>query len=308
MRARTVFVVLALLCALGVVFAIVVNLQAPPTSAAIPVHPPTVIAANAPIPVGTLIKPQDLTFITAPADVLPGTTFDRIWAQKPEDQPALDGKAFGEVIGAVTRHRIEAGAVVYRDAVVKPGDSGFLAAVLKPNMRAVTVGVNVVSGAGGLIYPGDHVDLLLTQLFKDPQISMKKGTVTETIAQDLRVLAIDQTVQASPPPNGEGRVARTVTLEVSPTYAQKITDAVRLGELSLTIRSLEAPTPADGTASAADSAAGSDSSNSSVLKPEDSASVSPTVVEIANEIDKSKQKPPVIVIMKGDSRVEQSVH
>jgi len=301
MRARTLFVVLALLCALGVVFAIVVNLQAPPSSAAIPVHPPTVIAANAPIPVGTLIKPQDLTFVPAPADVLPGTTFDRVWAQKPEDQPAADAKTDSEVIGAVTRHRIEAGAVVYRDAVVKPGDSGFLAAVLKPNMRAVTVGVNVVSGAGGLIYPGDHVDLLLTQTFKDPQISIKKNTSTETIAQNLRVLAIDQTVQASPPPNGEGRVARTVTLEVSPTYAQKITDAVRLGELSLTIRSLDAP--ADGSGPD-----GSTQADASFPKPEDSGSVSPIVDQIATELDKAKQKAPVIVIMKGDKREEQSVH
>jgi pilus assembly protein CpaB len=306
MRARSLFIVLALLCAVVVVIVIVMNLQAPPTSAAIPVHPPTVIAANGPIPVGTLIKPQDLAFVTAPADVLPGTTFDRVWAAKPEEQPAADAKTDAEVIGAVTRHRIEAGAVIYRDAVVKPGDSGFLAAVLKPNMRAVTVGVNVVSGAGGLIYPGDHVDLLLTQTFKDPEVSIKQNTVTETIAQNLRVLAIDQTVQASPPPNGEGRVARTVTLEVSPTYAQKITDAVRLGELSLTIRSLEAVVQADG--STTESATQSDASNGSVLKPEDSGSVSPTVVEIANQIDKSKQKPPVIVIMKGEKREEQSVH
>lgn len=264
MRARTVLIVLALLCGVAVVTIGLFSVQAPPSQQQAPAHPHMVVAAVGAIPVGTLIKPQDVTIGPAPADAAPGTTFDRNWTDRPEDQAGADGKLTNEVVGSVTRHRIDAGAAIYRDAVVKPGDSGFLAAVLKPGMRAVTVGVDVVSGAGGLIYPGDHVDLLLTQSFQQNdanQVAMTKRSVTETVAENLRVLAIDQTVQAAPPPTGEGRVARTVTLEVDPRAAEKITVASRMGTLSLTIRSLDENGQPSGTAPA-DAAAPTDAAAS----------------------------------------------
>ena len=68
-----------------------------------------------------------------------------------------------EMVGAVVRSRIAAGEPITDGAVVKPGDRGFLAAVLSPGMRAVSVPVNATSSHSGLIFPGDRVDLILTQ-------------------------------------------------------------------------------------------------------------------------------------------------
>ena len=47
--------------------------------------------------------------------------------------------------------------------IMRPGDHGFLAAVLTPGRRATSIGVDAVSGTAGLIWPGDHVDVILTQ-------------------------------------------------------------------------------------------------------------------------------------------------
>ena len=68
-----------------------------------------------------------------------------------------------ELFGAMVRRNLATGDVVLSADALNPGDRGFLAAVLGPGMRAVTVGVDAVSGLAGLIWPGDRVDLILTQ-------------------------------------------------------------------------------------------------------------------------------------------------
>jgi len=137
---------------------------------------------------------------------------------------------------------VPAGTVIVNDNVIRAGDRDFLVAVLQPNMRAISVAVNAVSGAAGLIYPGDRVDVMLTQSFTSGDFPLAKRAVGETIVEDLRVLAIDQRVQGKPDNSmtGDGRIARTVTLEASPNQAQKITVATELGRISLSLRSLNA--------------------------------------------------------------------
>src|SRR5579862_91661 len=244
MRGRTIFMVLALVCVVVVVIVAVLGLNAPPPSTRVAEHPANSIAASGPIPVGTLIKPQDLTWVPKPADALSGTTFDRFWADNDADQGAADARSFNEVAGAVARRRIEKGDVITKSAIVKPGDSGFLAAVLKPGMRAITVAVTVVTGTAGLIYPGDHVDIILTQNFSGVTgPAMGKKTAGETIAEDVRVLAIDQQLQVKTDPNAggsPGKVAATVTMEVTQDQAEHVAVAQGLGSLSLIIRSLDA--------------------------------------------------------------------
>lgn len=243
MRGRTILVVLALVCVVVVVIVAVLGLNAPAPTTKAAEHPANSIAAAGPIPVGTLIKPQDLTWVPKPMDALAGTTFDRFWADNDADQGAADARSFNEVAGAVARRRIEQGDVITKAAIVKPGDSGFLAAVLKPGMRAITVAVTVVTGTAGLIYPGDHVDIILTQAFSGvtgPEVGKKSAS--ETIAEDVRVLAIDQQLQVKTDPNAggaPGKVAATVTLEVTQDQAEHVAVAQGLGSLSLIIRSLD---------------------------------------------------------------------
>ena len=91
---------------------------------------------------------------------------------------------------------------------MRPGDHGFLAAVLKQGMRAVTVGVDAVSGTAGLIWPGDRVDVILTQSMDDPKLPPGRRVAAETVLQDARVIAIDQVlVQGGVPdaPDTAGR-------------------------------------------------------------------------------------------------------
>jgi pilus assembly protein CpaB len=152
-----------------------------------------------------------------------------------EGQPDSDPK---KLIGTVVRYPITAGQPVTRGSLVGPGDRGFLAAALGPGMRAITVPVNVNAGVAGFVFPGDHVDLVLTQQVQGggdgPPLK-----VAETIIRNLRVLATDQRISGK---DDEGKtVVKTfsnVTLEVTPRIAEKIAVAQSLGSLSLSLRSI----------------------------------------------------------------------
>ncbi len=137
--------------------------------------------------------------------------------------------------GAVVRQHIAAGAPVTLGQVIKPGDRGFLAAVLNPGMRAVSVPVTATSGIAGLVFPGDRVDLVLTHAIRDPHSSAPPRNASETVLTDLRVLAVDQTTDDK---DGKPVLARTVTFEVTPHQAEMVEVASELGKIALSLRSL----------------------------------------------------------------------
>ena len=97
------------------------------------------------------------------------------------------------VMGSMVRRAFSPGDVVTTAEILRPGDHGFLSAVLRPGFRAVTVAVDAISGTAGLIWPGDHVDLILTQQMDD-QVANTPGRriAAETVQRDVRVIAIDQ--------------------------------------------------------------------------------------------------------------------
>jgi pilus assembly protein CpaB len=108
------------------------------------------------------------------------------------------------------------------------------------------VGVDAVTGAAGLIWPGDQVDLILTQEMDAASAPLSRRVVGETVLTNVRVIAVDQhfTQGASAGlmttgGNNQRTVARTVTLEVQPDQAERVAVAERLGRLSLAIRSME---------------------------------------------------------------------
>jgi pilus assembly protein CpaB len=142
--------------------------------------------------------------------------------------------------GAMVRRSLAANEPIMAGDVLSPGDRGFLAAVLGAGMRGVTVAVDPVSGTAGLIWPGDRVDLLLTQAIDEKEQPLDRRIVGETVLSNVRVIAVDQqliqggqgsNVNAGTTPN------RTVTLEASPYDAERIMVAARLGKLSLVVRS-----------------------------------------------------------------------
>ena len=110
-----------------------------------------VLVADVNLPAGTFVKPQHLRWQRWPTDDVP-------------DSYVLKSvRSNEEMIGAVVRSRIAIGEPITDGAVVKPGERGFLAAVLSPGMRAVSVPINPTSSHSGLIFPGDRVNLILTQ-------------------------------------------------------------------------------------------------------------------------------------------------
>jgi pilus assembly protein CpaB len=139
--------------------------------------------------------------------------------------------------GAVARDSFKAGEPIIKDKIVTPRDGGFLSAVLYPGMRAISVGVDVVSANAGFIFPGDKVDLLLTHQIDSPD--GKRSFATETFVEDVRVLAVDQTVMSA---NNQTMVPKTVTMEVTPKQAEEVLVATQLGKISLVLRAIGSTT------------------------------------------------------------------
>jgi pilus assembly protein CpaB len=239
MGIRVVLLGIVILSGIGLVIAYFYNPNS--TGPGAP-HPHMIAVAAMRIETGALINPQMLKFAPPPENFGAQAGFDEPQAGPDGNQQAADGRALAEISGAVARHRIEENEPILHGSVLKPGDSGFLAAVLQPGMRAVTVDVTARTSSGGLVFPGDRVDVLLTQNFNNAELPLDQRTASEIAATDLRVLAIDQRLQANIPPNApDTKVPATVTLEVDPAQAQRISVASKLGELTLAVRSLQSP-------------------------------------------------------------------
>lgn len=194
-----------------------------------------VLVAAEELATGTFLTLDHFTWTAFPADTLPEAYYTR--AELGEDG----------LNGAVLRRAITIGEPLTEGRVVRPGDRGFLAAVLKPGLRAVSVPVDATTGIAGFVFPGDRVDLLLTHEIK---LSDKvKRLATETLLQDIRVLAMDQ---RSDDIEGAPTLAKTATLEVSSKQAEVIAVALRMGRLSLALRSLAQPLDALATATPLD--------------------------------------------------------
>src|SRR6059058_2530917 len=192
---------------------------------AVPVGPKVLVAKKA-LPVGTIIDPDSFAFQPWPKELMQGAYYV-------EGQP--DSKSLA---GTVVRYAMAAGQPVTRGSLVGPEDRGFLAAALGPGMRAVTVPVNVTSGVAGFVFPGDHVDMVLTQQVEGggdgPALK-----VSETIIRNLRVLATDQRLsEKDDDGKTQVRTFSNVTLEVTPRIAEKVAVAQSLGSLSLSLRSI----------------------------------------------------------------------
>ena len=189
---------------------------------------PKVLVAKKALPVATISDADRFTFQPWPKELMQSAYYVEVQA---------DGDP-KKLLGTVVRYAITAGQPVTRGSLVGPQDRGFLAAALGPGMRAITVPVNISAGVAGFVFPGDHVDLMLTQQVQGggdgPALK-----VSETIIRNLRVLATDQRVTST---DDEGKTKvqtfSNVTLEVTPKIAEKIQVAQSLGALSLSLRSI----------------------------------------------------------------------
>src|SRR6266403_4265501 len=192
-----------------------------------------ILVAAAALPAGTLLRAKDFNW--QPTNTLePGQIF-RAAGGLGNTNPEIDQQLRTEVYGAALRIGLATGESIRRDEIVKPGDRDFLQVVLSPGARAIAIPVTTGGASTGLLYPGDRVDVVLTQSFKNDSL-LARRSVGETVVQSLRVLAVDAgDTKLTGPGNSFGR---TVTLEVTPEQAEKINVATELGKLSLTLRSI----------------------------------------------------------------------
>jgi pilus assembly protein CpaB len=214
----------------------VARVEAPPV-----VAPPArvrMLVAARPLSIGTLLKDEDFRESEVAADGVPEGAFTGGTA------------SLAELRGALLRRFIDPNQPVIATDVLRPRDRGFLAAVLRPGTRAISIGVDVVTGASGLIWPGDEVDLILTQNLQGQgqgAESPGRRVVGETILSAVRVIAVDQQISHSGTDATAARVvARTVTLEVNPEQAERLAVAMQLGRISLVVRSIEGVPEASG--------------------------------------------------------------
>ncbi|MDI3559131.1 Flp pilus assembly protein CpaB [Bradyrhizobium sp. Arg816] len=189
------------------------------------------VAAH-PLPRGTLARDEDFTTRSA-------SSSDGVPAGAILDTP--DARI--GLRGSLVRNFLDTGSPVTSKDILRPRERGFLASVLAPDSRAISINVDAASGVSGLIWPGDYVDVVLTE--ESTTASEKQnpdhqhGTLSETVAHNVRIVAIDQEiVQGGSASNASaGKVARTVSLQLAPEQVKKVVVAAQLGKLSLAVRS-----------------------------------------------------------------------
>jgi len=194
-----------------------------------------VLAIDADVSTGQRITENMLTSIKWPAEALTANLINM------DDQP--DAKA--DFVNALARQPLAQGETLSLSKVIKAGDSGIMAALLKPGMRAVTTRISVDTAAGGFIQPGDRVDVIIRENFSIPRDTSQTNRrrtpertnlyVAETLFENVKVLAIDQTFTTSAD-SGAAIPGSTATFELSQSDAELLQEAEGYGDIYLTLR------------------------------------------------------------------------
>jgi len=236
MNVRTiVFVVAALLIAGGTAFVArgLLTQKPQPVAEVKETSGKKVLVAKANISAGTILKEEDLEWQKWPDDGINSAYL-------------IEGQNdMSTIVGAVVRRGIAAGGPITETMIARPGDRGFVAAILRPGMRAISIDVDDQTAISGLLFPGDHVDLHL--LLQMPELKGAGGEeiagplsfeprTAETILEDIRVLAIDRIINDIE--GQEPQQLRTVTVELTPKQAEMVHAVRDLGDLALVLRGL----------------------------------------------------------------------
>lgn len=182
---------------------------APPPSAALEYEPIVVAAMD--IPFGQKIETNQLKIMEWPKTVaLPSGAIQK----------------FEDAEGRVASQTIFSGEMVLSSRVVEHTSGSTLSAIITPNKRAITLRVNDVVGVAGFLLPGNRIDVLASR-------KIDKSVTTKTLLEDLKVLAVDQTVS---PEKDKPIVVRAVTIEADPKEAEKLFKATEEGSVQLVLR------------------------------------------------------------------------
>ena len=209
-RRGPILIVISLLLAVGAAW--VANRWLIAQAASTGTGPSTVpvMTAAIDIPLGTKIEARHVASIQMLAESAPDSAF--------RDLKAIEGK--------VALAEIMKGEMLLAPRFAEQGGGSALAAVVADNMRAVSVRVNDVVGVAGFLLPGNRVDVVAA--YRE-----RSETNSETVVQNVKVLAIDQSATSD---KNEPVVVRAVTLEVTPEDAEKLILAEQRGSIQLALR------------------------------------------------------------------------
>lgn len=199
------------------------------------------VEAEAPVPQVELAK-----VLVAARDIQPGETItaaDMRWENWPRESAndafvteASNADAINDLAGVIARGAFFTGEPIRHAKIVKSGQGGYLSAVLPAGMRAISTKTSPQTGAGGFILPNDRVDVILTRRQEARGNETKDLYTSETVLQNVRVLAIDQTVEEKD--GNKVVVGNVATLELGPRQSEVLALAEQLGEISLALRSI----------------------------------------------------------------------
>ena len=192
-----------------------------------------ILVARADIPVGRAVQPEDMAWQPWPVSAA-GSLFIR---------KTLRPDAIENIKGSVARSPFVSGEPIREAKLIKADGSGFMSAILPAGMRAIATDITPETGAAGFILPNDRVDVILTRRDSEARAGSGDNFMSETILRNIRVLAIDQTVEEK---NGQKVVVgKTTTLELAPRQVELVAVSRQRGQLSLALRSLADSRPSN---------------------------------------------------------------
>ena len=249
--ARIALLVVAAIAAIGLAFIVrgmVTPKRPEAVAAAAPAQPVVqVLVAKRELPIGTRLTPADLGWQPWPADALNAAFVTdggapALPAKMPDKAVQKAARVANDMImpqgpmqafeGAIVKEALAAGEPVVARKVVRAGQSGFMAVVLQPGMRAMAVPINAETAAGGFILPGDRVDVLQSRTDSN---GGSKTMLTEVLMRNVRVLAIDQNIE--PAKDARTIVGGVATLEIPAGDVEVIARGKAQGEMQLALRS-----------------------------------------------------------------------
>jgi len=172
-----------------------------------------IVAAVNDLPVGATLTAKDVAMVDWPSNMPLAGSFSKAEA----------------VVGKPLIHSIGAKQPIFQRDLGIEGSGIGLSAKIPPGMRATAVKSNEIVGVAGFLYPGSHVDVLATYVVPE-----HPGSMTQTVLQDVEVLAAGQTIE--PDPQGKPQEVNVVTLLLTPEDSQKVQLAGNQGSIQFILR------------------------------------------------------------------------
>jgi len=228
-RAQIIGLSIALVAGIGAYLAVGSFMKPPPPPQIVEtqINSTEVLVASADIAVGQIVSEANLRWIAWPADAAKGNYITK--------QNGGETKRH-ELAGSIARFAMLANEPINPQKLIKAGQGGVLAAILPSGMRAVSTSISPKSAAGSLILPNDHVDVILIR-----EMRGKNGGqdyVSDTLFRNVRVIAIGQQIETKEGKKSADSEAKTATLELTPRQSEMLALANKMGEITLTLRSV----------------------------------------------------------------------